>query len=263
MASKWLTFALTGSVAFVFSTAAEGASWSLDASDVLDAMGATPQNSVIIDTSTLDGNTMGPTVEIFVPEDDVIADKTTPAGTDTIGTQSNVEGEVGSLPNYLQFDFSGLVGLESLDLAWLFPDGEYGDIGNEVAVIETRDADGNLLEDFFLQAESADSATLYADSDLLTELSSLSVVNKELAQDADPGPAGGGVWSLEDAQFLGSFSTLRLFGGIDPDNPGANASDFSFASLVGVSAVPVPAALPLFITALIFLGIAGRMKRTN
>lgn len=228
---------------------AHAANWSLDATDI-----ATGVNSTSVNISG------GPIVDVSVQAGRTIQPKTTPFGTQTRGTSGGVNGEIDVSPDFFDLNFSEDVFLSEFTVAWLFPDGEYGDTGNEVAVFETYDAGGNLLADFFLEAQSPTSANLYTDSTLTTLALGVTVTNLELAQDS--GPASGGVWKLSGDSIFGSFDTLRLFGGDKDKIDGSRDSDFSFVNASGAVVVPVPAALPLMAAGLGLLGLAKvRRKR--
>lgn len=234
---------VTGSAAFA-------ANWSLNATDI--AIGG---NS---DTVNISG---GPTVEVSVQTGRTIQPKTTPGGRQTRGTSGGVNGEIDVSPDFFDLDFSEDVFLSKFTVAWLFPDGEYGDVGNEVAVFETYDAGGNLIDDFFLEAQSPTSAQFFSDAGLSSVVSGVAVNFLELAQDS--GPASGGVWELVGASIFGDFDTLRLIGGDKDQIEGSRDSDFSFVGAEGATAVvPVPAALPLMAAGLGLLGfVRGRRNR--
>jgi hypothetical protein len=235
---------VTGSTAFA-------ANWALDATDI-----ATGVNSTNINISG------GPSVEVSVQSGRTIRPKTTPAGTQTRGTSGGVNGEIDVSPDFFDLDFSEDVFLSKIAIAWLFPDGEYNDQGNEVAVFQTFDSTGNLLDDFFLEAQSATGAQLFTDSSLSTLVAGVTVNNLELAQDGNPGPAKGGVWELVGTSIFGDFDTLRLVGGGKDNIEGSRDSDFSFVNASDAVVVPVPAALPLMAAGLGLLGLVrSRRKR--
>lgn len=235
---------VTGSTAFA-------ANWSLNATDI-----ATGVNSTTVNISG------GPIVDVSVQTGRTIQPKTTQLGRATRGTSGGVNGEIDVPPDFFDLDFSENVFLSSLTIAWLFPDGEYNDQGNEVAVFETYDASGNLLADFFLEAQSATGAQLFTDSTLSTLVAGVTVNNIELAQDGSPGPARGGVWELIGTSIFGNFDTLRLVGGDKDQIFGSRDSDFSFVNASGAVVVPVPAALPLMVAGLGLLGLVrSRRKR--
>ncbi|RVU34852.1 hypothetical protein EOI86_18605 [Hwanghaeella grinnelliae] len=233
---------VTGSTAFA-------ANWTLNATDI-----ATGVNSTNINISG------GPSVEVSVQSGRTIQPKTTPANTQTRGTSGGVNGEIDVSPDFFDLDFSEDVFLSKLTVAWLFPDGEYSDVGNEVAVFETYDAGGNLIADFFLEAQSPTDAQIFTDASLSTLVAGVTVNNIELAQDSNP--KSGGVWELIGASIFGDFDTLRLVGGDKDKIEGSRDSDFSFVGAEGAVVVPVPAALPLMAAGLGLLGLArSRRKR--
>lgn len=237
---------------------ASAANWNLNATDIATGVNSTTVN--IID---------GPTVEVSVQTGRTIQGKTThsPHFTQTRGTSGGVNGEIDVSPDFFDLDFDVDVFLNELTLAWLFPDGEYGDHGNEVAVIQTFDSAGNFLNDFFLEAKSPISAQLFTDSGLTTLVAGAAVTNLEIALDGnnDGGASkSGGVWQITGASIFGNFDTLRLVGGDDLAVPatGSADSDFSFVSASGAAVVPVPAALPLLGSALAGFALLGwRRKR--
>jgi len=235
---------VTGSTAFA-------ASWTLNATDI-----ATGGQTANVNISG------GPSVDISVQSGRTIQPKTTPAGTQTRGTSGGVNGEIDVSPDFFDMNFSENVFLSNFRVAWLFPDGEYSDVGNEVAVFETYDAGGNLIDDFFLEAQSPTSAQFFSDASLSISslVAGVTVNNIELAQDSNP--ASGGVWELVGASIFGDFDTLRLVGGDKDKIEGSRDSDFSFVSAEGAVVVPVPAALPLMAAGLGLLGLArSRRKR--
>ena len=244
-AEQVLRAAVFGACLALIATPVQASTWTLNAADL--TTGVKSQSVSITD---------GP--DAFVTSFSKLSRKNTPQGTIAVGTKGgNVRGEIDALPQFLQFDFSGDVFLNSFRIAWLYPDGEYGDQGNEVAVFETYDTNGNLLNDFFLQAETKTSATLYADQGLSTALLAASIVGTELAQDGrgEGGNAQGGVWEIASSSLFGDFDTLKIFGAMITNTSGkASGSDFSFVSATGAAAVPVPAALPLLLTGLAGLG---------
>jgi len=248
---------VSGAFLLASASVASAANWTLTASQI-----ATGVNSTTVNI------TDGPSVEVSVSDGRTIEPKTThsPFFTETRGTSGGVNGEIDVANDFFDLDFSENVFLSELRVAWLFPNGEYGDQGNEVAIFQTFDSSGNLLEDFFLEAQTKTTAKLYTDDTLSVLVAGATVTNIEIAQDGSGGDTkSGGVWSITGLSILGTFDTLRLFGGDDLSAPAAGAadSDFSFVSASGAAAVPVPAALPLFMTALAGFGLLGwRRKRS-
>ena len=255
MFGKKLFFGILGGAFLATTSIASAATWSLNAADI-----ATGVNSTTVNIAD------GPSVDITVKAGRVIQGKTThaPFFTQTRGTSGGVAGEIDVADDFFDLDFSENVFLTEFRVAWLFPDGEYGDQGNEVAIFQTFDASGNLLEDFFLEAQTKTTAGLYTDDTLTTLVAGVTVTNIEIAQDGSGGDQkSGGVWAVSGASIFGDFDTLRLFGGDDLSAPAAGAadSDFSFVSAEGAAVVPVPAALPLMLTALAGFGLMGWRRR--
>lgn len=253
----WIVSGVCGVALMASATVASAANWTLNASEI-----ATGVNSTTVNI------TDGPTVDITVKAGRTIQGKTThsPFFTQTRGTSGGVGGEIDVADDFFDLDFDTNVFLTEFRVAWLFPDGEYGDQGNEVAIFQTFDASGSLLEDFFLAAESKTTANLYTDDTLTTLVVGATVSNIEIAQDGSGGDTkSGGVWSVAGGSIFGTFDTLRLFGGDDLSVPasGAADSDFSFVSAAGAAVVPVPAALPLMLTALAGFGLLGWRRKRN
>lgn len=265
---------LAGSaLALAVSTGGANAAWVLDADDI--ALGS---NTAFVDIATVNGNTSGPGVDIMAGPGRKISSKTTQGSNElTIGTSHGVHGEIdagdgiGGADDFLSFDFSRNIFLESLTLAFLYPDGEFGDKGNEVAVI---DIDGQ--QQFYLEAQTSGSATIYSDffgtgHANNQEAAGLKVNLIDLAIDGrnDGGlGARGGIWEIvadapAAASLFGDFDTLKLFGSTLNNTSGnGSGSDFSFVSLSGAaSVVPVPAALPLMATGLMGLALLGRRRK--
>lgn len=243
---------LCGAFVMASTSLASATTWTLNASDISTNVNSTSVNIL-----------GGPTVDVSVQPGRTIKGKTTQAGTQTRGTSGGVNGEIDVSPDFFRLDFDADVFLTELRIAWLFPDGEYGDHGNEVAIFETYDENGGFLDDFYLAAESLTTGNIYTDNSLSTLVAGATVTNIEIAQDGSPGPASGGVWSVTGASIFGNFDTLRLLGGDDLSVPatGAADSDFSFVSATGAAVVPVPAALPLMLTALAGLGLAAMRRK--
>jgi len=246
----WIAGAVAGACLLGGATAANASVWTLNAAQI-----DTGVNSDTVDI------TDGPTVDVSVMPNRTIKGKTTPAGTITRGTSGGVNGEIDVNPDYMEFNFDTNVFLDSLEIAWLFPDGEYGDQGDEVAVFETYGSNAvpgadAPLATFYLRAEDLEQGNLYHDFLFTSMVNGVTVTNLEIAQDGNPGPKSGVVWRIAGDNIFGNFDTLRMFGGDDLSEPaGGNAdSDFSFVSAGGAAVVPVPPALPLLATGLGFLG---------
>lgn len=255
---SWIVSGVCGAMLMASASVASAANWNLEASDIF-----TGQNSRTIDIDD------GPQVVVSVQQGRTIQGKTThaPFNTQTRGTSGGVNGEIDVSPDYFDLDFDTDVFLNEITVAWLFPDGEYGDHGNEVAIFQTFNANDDLLNTFYLEAQEYEVAKLYSDSGLSNLVAGVTVTNLEKALDGnnDGGePKSGGVWQITGASIFGNFDRLRLVGGDDLAIPasGAADSDFSFVSASGAAVVPVPAALPLLGTALAGFALVGwRRKR--
>ncbi|MEQ9488658.1 MAG: VPLPA-CTERM sorting domain-containing protein [Alphaproteobacteria bacterium] len=258
---SWIVSGVCGAMLVASASVASAANWSLEASDIF-----TGQNSRTIDIDD------GPQVVVSVQQGRVIQGKEThaPYYTQTRGTSGpgGVPGEIDVSPDYFDLDFDTDVFLSELTVAWLFPDGEYGDHGNEVAIFQTFSANSiDPLNTFYLEAQEHEVAKLYSDSGLNNLVDGVIVENLEIAWDGvnDDGPKSGGVWKISSlTSIFGDFDRLRLVGGDDLSvlASGAADSDFSFVSASGAAVVPVPAALPLLGTALAGFALVGwRRKR--
>ena len=265
---------------------ASAASWVIDSQDII-GFGLGTSVSSSIDISSLNGNTDGPSVVVSAPGSLKLASKAIPSlsrsallETDggsinkVLGTSAPPSGEINS--EGLSFDFSNQVFLNQLTVAHLYPAGEHNDSFGEVGVIEVTRA--NLTVDsFYLRPDSETTASLYSSLSFTSGdlVPLVTVVNLQPAIDGkNDGADGvgdivnetsnqGGVWQILGDNLFGSFVTLTLRG-LDQDNIGGNTgdSDFSFVAAGGaVAAVPLPGALPIFLSALFGLGFLARNRK--
>ena len=265
---------------------AAAASWVIDSQDVLGfGLGSSTTGS--IDISSLSGNDDGPSVTVSAPNGLTLKGKSIPSlsranlfETDggsiskVLGTSAPPSGEINS--EGLSFDFSDPVFLNQLTVAHLYPAGEHNDSFGEVGVIEVTRA--NLsIDSFYLRPDSETTANLYSTLSFTSAdlVPLVSVVNLQPAIDGQndllDGPGDivaessnqGGVWQILGDDLFGSFISLTLRG-LDQDNIIGNTgdSDFSFVAAGGaVSAVPLPGALPIFLSALVGLGFLARSRK--
>lgn len=227
---------------------ASNAAWIIDAGNLTQG-----QNSITLDVSTINGNTEGPIVDVTASTN--FKQKNTPGGRIAVGTQGGqVDGEIGSIGTgeHITFSFDRPVFLSQFTIAWLFPDGQYGDVGNEIAVFTV---DGQRFE---LEATGFTSGVLRNSiGDVILDTGSLGGISV-LEQAKEP---HGGVFQLSAANIFGNFSTLVLQG--SEPAMGHQGSDFSFVSMEGAAVIPVPAALPLMVTGLAALGLLRWRRRRD
>lgn len=234
--------ALAAAVAIVMglSTPASAASWLFDANDL--TAGSTPQ---VVDLSTVNGNTSGPVVTVTSASN--LSFKNTAVGA-AIGTATRVNGEIDTGPSVF-FTFDQAVSLTEFTIAWLFPNGQYGDSGDEVASFRTYDGNDNVLGTFTLRATGFTTAIFSAPG---------VVENLHLAKSPHHG-----VWRVSGDNLFGNFTKLELSGSQLTNTSGtASGSDFSFVSVRGATVVPVPAALPLMVIGLGALGLLAKRRRS-
>ncbi len=139
-----------------------------------------------------------------------------------------VDGEIDGRDESILFSFSEGVVVDTLQVAFLYTDGNFGDVGDESASFITN------LGTFNLTATTATTGTWTGPSGAVSNIS--------IATNA-----GGGVWLIEatlrDLQglFGGPITSLELKSAI----PGTQGkySDFSFVSTSFVRNVPTPGAL--------------------
>jgi len=265
---------------------AAAASWVLDSQDVLGfGLGSSTTGS--IDISSLPGNDDGPSVTVSAPNGLTLKSKSIPSlsranlfETDggsiskVLGTSAPPSGEINS--EGLSFEFSDAVVLNQLTVAHLYPAGEHNDSFGEVGVIEVTRA--NLsVDSFYLRPDSETTASLYSSLSFTSAdlVPLVSIVNLQPAidgkNDGSDGPGDivaetsnqGGIWQILGDDLFGSFVSLTLRG-LDQDNIGGNTgdSDLSFVAAGGaVAAVPLPGALPIFLSALVGLGFLARSRK--
>lgn len=223
------------------SSPAFAANWLFDANDLV--AGATPQT---VDLSTVNGNTSGPSVTVL--SDSNLSFKNTAVGA-AIGTATRVNGEIDTGPSVF-FSFDQAVSLTEFTVAWLFPNGQYGDNGDEVASFRTYDAGNNVLNTFTLRATGFTTAIFSAPG---------VVTNLHQAKSPDDG-----VWRISGDDLFGTFTKLELSGSLLTNTSGnASGSDFSFMSARGATVVPVPAALPLMVFGLGAIGMIARKRKSR
>ena len=164
----------------------------------------------------------------------------------------NVDGEIdpngagGAISESISFLWDDPVVIDSLNISFLYPSGEFGDVVNERALISVLPVIGPEIL-YYLTATGATTGT-WTGGGLLS--------NVTLAQDGSPGPAGGGEWNVSGDLFGQPIIALVLRSG--SASPGASKkSDFSFVALEGSNvSVPEPSALALmFAAALTVLGL--------
>ena len=157
---------------------------------------------------------------------------------------------------YIGFDNAQT--LSEITLAFLYPDGEFGDKGNEIAVIvpflANPDGGIDLLQAVYLQftLEATGFTTAVWSG---TGQYGSTVVNLAEAQD---NPQSGGLWQINNP-----FGDLQIDGLLfltqDPYT-GASDGDYSLYS-VSTSQVPVPAAIWLLGSGLV--GLVGLRRKFN
>lgn len=223
-----------------FSSPASAANWLFDADDLL--AGATPQ---IVNLGAVNGNTSGPTVTVTSGSN--LSFKNA-GSTVAIGTQSGVNGEIDTGPSvFMTFDQT--VSLTEMTIAWLFPNGQYGDSGNEVASFRTYDAGGLFLNEFTLEATGFEDALFSG----IGDVANLSPAQSPLF----------GIWKITGLDIFGAFSILELSGSVINNQTGnSSGADFSFVSARGASVVPVPAALPLMLLGIGAFGLVAKRRRS-
>lgn len=241
MMKTFIPFTLATALAALVtvSTPSMAANWLFDANDL--SAGATPQT---VDLSTVNGNLSGPSVTVF--SDSNLSFKNTAVGA-AIGTATRVNGEIDTGPSVF-FTFDEAVTLSELTVAWLFPDGQYGDNGDEVASFRTYDAADNVLDTFTLRATGFTTAVFSAPG---------VVTNLHRAEAPDDG-----VWRIAGLDLFGAFTKLELSGSLLTNTSGnSSGSDFSFVSARGATVVPVPAALPMFILGIGAIGLVAKRRK--
>ncbi len=288
MKSLLKVIAVSAPVFLVPLASVSAASWVIDSQDII-GFGLGTSVSSSIDISSLNGNTDGPSVVVSAPGSLKLASKAIPSlsrsallETDggninkVLGTSAPPSGEINS--EGLSFDFSNQVFLNQLTVAHLYPAGEHNDSFGEVGVIEVTRA--NLTVDsFYLRPDSETTASLYSSLSFTSGdlVPLVTVLNLQPAidgqNDGADGPGDivnetsnqGGVWQILGDNLFGSFISLTLRG-LDQDNIGGNTgdSDFSFVAAGGaVAAVPLPGALPIFLSALFGLGFLARNRKQH
>lgn len=166
-----------------------------------------------------------------------------------MGIQQGTSGEIGAAAEQaMVFDFTarpgGGVDLGHLQIAFLYPDGEFNDVGNEIADIAITNTGGTKTVSLTATGPTTSSLTGGAGS---------SATNLLIAQE----PQGGGLWQIDfsgDAAFDG-VTQMTLSSGA----PGSSseAADYAF---VQVAEVPAPATLGLLGAGLIGLGALARRQ---
>jgi hypothetical protein len=152
-----------------------------------------------------------------------------------------VDGEIDGGDEAIVFAFSEPVSIDTLSISFLYTDGNFGDVGDEVAKFVTD------LGDFTLTATTGTDGTWTGPSGTVTNIS--------IATNA-----GGGEWLIEatirnlDGIFGGGITSLSLQSGI-PSNQ-SKYSDFSFVSTSFVRNVPTPGAVAC-------AGMAGLLAATR
>jgi hypothetical protein len=167
-----------------------------------------------------------------------------------MGIQQGTGGEIGAAAEQaMVFDFTarpgGGVDLGHLQISFLYPNGEFNDVGDEVADIEITSTGGGT-QTLSLTATGTTTSSL-------TGGAGSSATNLLIAEE----PQGGGLWQIDfsgDAAFDG-VTQMTLRSGA----PGGSseAADFAF---VQVAEVPAPATLGLLGAGLIGLGALARRQ---
>lgn len=152
-----------------------------------------------------------------------------------------VDGEIDGRDEAIVFTFTEPVAIDTLSVAFLYTDGNFGDVGDEVAKFVTS------LGDFTLTATTGTVGTWNGPSGAVTNVSIAT-------------QAGGGEWLIEatirnlQGIFGGPITSMELRSG----EPGAQGkySDFSFVSTSFVREVPAPGSIAL-------VGAAGLLTFTR
>lgn len=162
-------------------------------------------------------------------------------GYDSLGVSGGVSGEI-SIGQSITMNFDQAQFVNTIDLVALFTDGNYNDVGDEVA--QVTGVYGSDSWTYTLTADTASSAAW-------TGLGTVSSVESE------PGRQGnGGVWTLTDP-FGGQAVDSIIFAALDntqAPNLGGSNSDYGIGS-VTTSATPVPGSVWLLGSGL--LGLVG------
>jgi hypothetical protein len=172
-----------------------------------------------------------------------------PTAATGMGIQQGTAGEIGfQSAQAMVFDFTarpgGGINLGHLQIAFLYPDGQFNDDGDEVAAVDITNASGTQT------------VSLTATDLMMANVASgfgSTVTNLLIAEE----PQGGGLWQID-------FSGNPAFDGVTQltlrsGAPGTSsqAADFAF---VEVAQVPAPATLALVGSGLIGLGVLTRRR---
>jgi len=161
----------------------------------------------------------------------------TVAGVTAVGVQGgSVNGEIDG-SQYIEFNFSAPVFVDSISIAHLYTAGNFGDVWNETALFSTD------IGDFTLEATGATSGAWTGGGTLVN--------------DSPAVEKNGGAWSVIGGDiFDGAITSIRLQSG----NAGNHSKygDFGFVGME-VSAIPGPGALALFAGAM----LAGFKRRRS
>jgi hypothetical protein len=251
--NKILT-ALAGMLFIALASTAAQADWTLNQSN-LSTGGATCFNGQVV------GGT--PSVLVTTPN---TCFRRTLDGVTGVGTNVGVPGEIGITPDKLRFEFDRNVFVTELQIAFLYPDGEYNDVGDEVAKIVLLDDLDTVIADFFFYADTK--TTGFLADDLGGTDNGTAWANLGIAQDGvnDGGAGGGGHWQIglaaDGVSIFGDFRTMEIYGVSEPQPFGDNRdSDFGFVSLTGDTSVPEPSAMAVFGVGIFALGWASRRRR--